>query len=196
MPHLWGEFRYYPSEKPGKFCSTWVEEESWRSPLEIDGEKNPRWNGGKVELSCDECGATFERHPSGISGEVTLCGRDCFEAWLSESFSGDGHPNWRGGGNAAYGKGWNEVRKCALERDGHSCVMCGTDSEELGRNPDVHHLLPVRAFVESPLMTEVDAHTLENVVTVCPSCHRRAEFGHISPAELRYRAGIGWRKSN
>jgi hypothetical protein len=184
------EFEYYPSEKEGLYCSECVENASWRDPPVISGSDHPRWNGGKLTLSCDVCDATVERYPSGVTGEATLCSRDCFEAWLSDEFTGEGHPNWRGGGNEAYGSGWQPVRERALERDGHACVVCGTDAEELGRNPDVHHLVPVRVFVESPVLTIDDAHTLDNVVSLCPSCHRRAEFGHHSKVELRWQAGI------
>lgn len=98
---------------------------------------------------------------------------------------GDGHPNWRGDIEANYGRGWNRVRRLALERDGHQCVLCGATKSELGRNPDVHHLVPVRAFVEHPVTTERDAHYLENVVSLCADCHRRAEFGHVSREHLR-----------
>lgn len=183
-------FEYYPSEKPGEFCANCVENEPWRHVREIERDENPRWNGGKLTLSCDVCDGTVERHPSAISGEATLCDRECFEAWLSDEFTGEGHPNWRGGGNESYGPGWNPVRERALERDDYACVLCGTDADELGRNPDVHHLVPVRVFVESPLLTIEDAHTLDNVVSLCPACHRRAEFGHYSRAELRWRAGV------
>lgn len=183
-------FDYYPSSKPGKFCSECVETESWRTPLDIEGENNPRWNGGKATLSCDGCGATVERYPNQITGEATFCNPDCQYEWLSEAFTGEGHPNWEGGSVGPYGTGWNAVREAALERDGHECVLCGTTAEELGRNPDVHHVVPVRAFVATPVLTERDAHTLDNVVSLCPSCHRRAEFGRVSRAELRWRAGI------
>lgn len=184
------EFDYYPSEKPGQFCPACVENESWRTPPELEGEAHPHWNGGKVTLTCDYCGDTVKRYPSGITGEVTLCGRSCLREWVSEEFTGEGHPNWRGGGNEDYGAGWNSVRERALERDGYTCVVCGADRDHLGRNPDVHHLVPVRAFVESPVLTIHDAHTLDNVVSLCIACHRRAEFGHISRAELRWRAGL------
>jgi 5-methylcytosine-specific restriction endonuclease McrA len=185
-----GEFDYYPSEKPGMYCPTCVENEPWRHERDISAERNPRWNGGKVTFSCGICETEVERYPSQVYGEVSFCGRDCFEKWLSETFTGEGHPNWRGGGNEAYGTGWNQVRERALERDGHACVVCGADADELGRNPDVHHLVPVRAFVESPVFTVRDAHTLDNVVALCISCHRRAEFGHLSRTELRWRTGL------
>lgn len=183
-------FEYYSSEKPGHYCSTCVEEESWRSPPEISGEDHPHWEGGKIEVNCAVCDATFERYPSELTGEVTLCSDECQYEWLSEAFAGEGHPNWRGGGNEDYGKGWNEVRKRALERDDHSCVLCGT-KEEMGRNPDVHHILPVRTFVASPVLTKRDAHTLDNVVSLCIPCHRRAEFGDVSRRRLRWLAAGG-----
>ncbi len=184
------EFKYYESEKEGLYCPECVENESWRDPPVISGEDHPRWNGGKLTLSCDVCDATVERYPNQANGDATLCSPECQYEWLSEAFTGEGHPNWEGGGMGAYGKGWNEVRERALERDGRACVVCGTDAEELGRNPDVHHIVPVRVFVETPVFAERDAHTLDNVVSLCPSCHRRAEFGGISRAELRWRAGI------
>ncbi|EMA20765.1 hypothetical protein C443_12656 [Haloarcula argentinensis DSM 12282] len=125
-----------------------------------------------------------------MTGEVVLCSRNCHAEWLSAAFTGDGHPNWRGGGVGDYGPGWRAVRKQALERDDHACVLCGTDADELGRNPDVHHIVPVRLFAAMPALAVRDAHTLDNVVSLCPGCHRRAEFGHVSRAELRWRAGI------
>ncbi|WP_242401910.1 HNH endonuclease [Halorhabdus tiamatea] len=125
-----------------------------------------------------------------MDSEVTLCSPDCRHEWLSDAFSGDGHPNWRGGDTGNYGQGWNAVRREALERDEYECVHCGIGSESLGRNPDVHHIIPVRAFVKSNRHEKTDAHTIDNVVSLCPSCHRRAEFGNIEAATLRAEANI------
>lgn len=183
-------FEFYPSEKEGRFCAACVEGNDWQEPPSLSGENHPRYGGGKRTVTCDVCGAGIERYPSEIGDGATLCGEACRAAWLSEAFSGSGHPNWQGGGTGPYGQGWAAVRERALVRDGYSCVVCGATATELGRNPDVHHVVPVREFVEEPVLTERDAHTLDNVVCLCGPCHRRAEFGRYSPAELRWRAGV------
>lgn len=181
-------FSYYPSEKPGLYCPTCVETENWRHRPDMTGANSPRWKGGKVELVCDVCESPFERHPSIIESDVTLCSKKCQHEWLSESFTADGHPNWEGGDTGGYGPGWNRVRRLALERDDYQCVLCGTPEEEMDRNPDVHHITPVREFVESDEHDLRDAHELENVVSLCIDCHRKADFGAFDDAVLRAKA--------
>lgn len=182
---LCGEsFEYYPSSKKGHYCPACVEERDWRTTPSVSGEANSRWNGGKQAYSCVVCDKTVERYASEVTDTV-VCSEDCRRKWLSEAFSGPGHPNWEGGENPAYGRGWNAVREQALQRDGYRCVVCGTTREELGRNPDVHHIVPVRWFAESDDHDLTDAHFPDNVVSLCPSCHRKAEFGKIERSELR-----------
>ncbi|WP_136717522.1 HNH endonuclease [Halorientalis salina] len=178
------EFEYYPSEKAGLYCPDCVENGQWRDPPVLEGENHPCWNGGKTELDCAICGEAISRYPSNVTGEVTLCSDDCRSEWLSEAFTGEGHPNWEGGGNGAYGKGWAETRRRALERDDYECQICGKAKAEVGRNPDVHHIVPVRLFAEADGFRKTDAHFLENVVSLCVECHRRADFGLIPKARL------------
>jgi len=177
-------FEYYPSEKRGLYCPSCVETESWQTTPTVTESEHPRWKGGKQTIACVVCGTTVERWPSEI-GEVTVCGQSCRETWLSETFSGKGHPNWKGGGNGAYGTGWNKVRERALHRYGYQCRICGKTREEIGRNPDVHHIVPVRWFINSEEHTREDAHFIENVISLCISCHRKADFGKISRKRLR-----------
>lgn len=183
------EFEYYPSAKKGRFCPECVQTRNWQRPPSATGTDNPRWNGGKRPVDCIVCGTTVERYPSNI-GSVTVCSENCRGAWLSTEFSGPGHPNWKGGTNLSYGAGWSDVRERALSRDGHQCVTCETTRDELGRNPDVHHIIPVRWFIDSDNHEREDAHFIENVVTLCPSCHRKAEFGKISRDTLRSLIGM------
>lgn len=179
------EFDYYPSEKEGLYCGTCVENENWRHRPDNAGENHPRWTGGTRELECDGCGTTVVRQSKNVTGEHVFCSPECQHEWLSESFAGEGHPNWRGGSTPNYGRGWRRAKERALKRDGRECVLCGTTAEELGRNPDVHHIVPARAFVETPVTAEFDAHYPDNLVCLCPSCHRNAEFGGVAPARLR-----------
>lgn len=183
-------FSYYPSEKDGVYCSLCVKTENWRPQPNIERSQNPRWKGGRQSYHCAMCGDEVRRYPSEVTSDVVLCGTDCQSDWLSEAFEGEGHPNWKGGSSSDYGKGWAEIRRRALERDGHACVMCQKSKGELGRNPDVHHIVPVREFRESNQHQLEDAHSLHNVATLCISCHRRADFGKISRSQLRYAIGV------
>ncbi|SEH52621.1 hypothetical protein SAMN05192561_104161 [Halopenitus malekzadehii] len=185
------EFEYYPSEKPGKYCRSCVESGDWQDPPTVSGTDHPNWKGGTERCECSVCGTSVERRPFERDRyDVVLCSRSCHAKWLSESFAGEGHPNWTGGSDRNYGPGWAAVRRRALERDEYACVNCGTTRSELGRNPDVHHLLPVRLFAESDRHTIADAHYLGNVVTLCPGCHRRAEHDRIPEIRLRESASL------
>lgn len=177
-------FEYYPSEKRGLYCSDCVENKDWRDvPEPPTGEDNHFWTGGKRTVECDSCGAELERWPNTIS-EHNFCNRDCQYTWLSEAFTGEGHPNWADGGNRNYGPGWRRTKLETLERDGYRCVLCGTSRDDLGRNPDVHHIIPVRLFDESPDHDLVDAHFPENLIALCVTCHRRADHGRLPPRIL------------
>jgi hypothetical protein len=178
-------FKYYPSEKEGLYCSDCVETREWREQPPLDGKNNPRWKGGELKLECAACGGTVWRYPSDVTGEVTVCDRECLSDCLSTEFTGDGHPNWKGGDTGNYGPGWNRVRRNALERDDYECVVCGATKADIGRNPDVHHIVPVRVFAATDGYEKTDAHELENVVSLCLPCHRKADFGHISRESLR-----------
>lgn len=80
---------------------------------------------------------------------------------LSEKYEGEGNPFWKGGVSPdAYRHPWPEIRKQALERDNY-CQDCGAMD-----NLHVHHKTPVREF-EDPS----EAHTMDNVVVLCESCH-------------------------
>ncbi len=178
------KFEFYPSDKRGHFCPDCVENETWQTPPGLTGSDNPRWRE-KVSCNCDICGKAIRRTPGQFNGDAVLCSKECHNVWLSEAFSGEGHPNWKGGGSIYYGKGWRKAKLAALDRDEYSCRVCGTSKDELGRNPDVHHIVPVREFAEADDAEIADAHVLDNLISLCVTCHRNADVGNIPEAELR-----------
>jgi len=79
-------------------------------------------------------------------------------------------------GENDYGPSWEGARQAARRRDGFRCQRCGAP-ESAGREHDVHHRIPFRAFGYRPGANENhrQANELENLVTLCRVCHRRLE---------------------
>jgi DEAD/DEAH box helicase domain-containing protein len=76
-----------------------------------------------------------------------------------------------------YGPNWQAQRERARARDGYRCQICGV--LEAGRQHHVHHKIPFRTFP-----SYLQANVLENLVTLCPNCHRIAETA------VRMRSGL------
>ncbi|MBN2117811.1 MAG: DEAD/DEAH box helicase [Anaerolineales bacterium] len=76
-----------------------------------------------------------------------------------------------------YGPGWSKVRDRARARDKYTCQVCG--AVETTRQHDVHHKTPFRAFTSF-----IEANRLENLITLCHSCHRKVE------ENVRIRSGL------
>lgn len=142
-------FSYYPSSKAGVYCSDCVEAAPGLLP------ENYSEPGERVTVPCRFCETELEVRPARLENQTrgVFCTLECYGGWLSENVVGPEHHH------------------------DYECQYCGVDRKELGRNPDVHHVRPVRSF-ERP----GDAHTMNNVITLCRSCHRRAEEGEISVA--------------
>jgi DEAD/DEAH box helicase domain-containing protein len=76
-----------------------------------------------------------------------------------------------------YGPGWQKTRDRVRERDKYMCQVCG--ALETTRQHDVHHKTPFRSFTSF-----VEANRLENLITLCHSCHRQVE------QNVRIRSGL------
>ena len=88
-----------------------------------------------------------------------------------------------------YGPNWPQQRQLALERDNHRCRTCGARAEEFLLH--VHHVRPFREYGYVPGVNENyrQANQIDNLMTLCPSCHRRAEAGQQTRSAL---AGLGY----
>lgn len=69
-------------------------------------------------------------------------------------------------------KAWKIVRGKVLERDGHRCLVCGTDYKL-----NVHHLLEKEFLIFRYLKYDI-----RNLVSLCPNCHKYGPFSiHRNP---------------
>lgn len=102
----------------------------------------------------------------------------------SREMMGRNNPNWSGGFKPIpMGDNWRGKRKQVLNRDNHRCIDCGITEEEYrekcGKGMSVHHKIPRRFVFYHPFMTlEEHANRLDNLVTVCHSCHMERERRH------------------
>ncbi len=73
-----------------------------------------------------------------------------------------------------YGPNWDRQRDAALDRDGHCCRECNAAAPP---PLHVHHLRSFREFGYAPGQNSnyLQANELDNLITLCPSCHRRVE---------------------
>jgi len=58
-----------------------------------------------------------------------------------------------------YPKGWRQVKENILERDKHTCQICGR--KRMNRAPHVHHIDYDKTNISE-----------DNLITTCDSCHR------------------------
>lgn len=88
-----------------------------------------------------------------------------------------------------YGPNWQEQRNKVRERDHFRCTRCQAP-EQPGRQHDVHHLRPFRDFGYIPGVNQayLEANQIDNLTTLCQSCHRAVESAHGARSAL---SGLG-----
>jgi 5-methylcytosine-specific restriction endonuclease McrA len=175
-------FEYYPSDKKGVYCPECVAEadeflgDHYAEVHDID----------RIERTCDYCETEMTVLASERKyGIGRFCSRECLSEWMSENRSGKNHHNWLTGSRTYAGLWW-EAREKALERDDYRCQNCGKSADEIGQNPDVHHITPLADF-EDPQ----DAHRLENLIVLCRQCHAAVESGETPVPTRKERPSEG-----
>jgi len=137
------------------------------------GENSQAWERGPPTFECEVCGSTFEGNTSNAN---LYCSREC-QVEARDFPSGEEHPNWNPDYEwwPHYGANWSEQRKKARERDGR-CQVCGIPSWAYrclhGQALDVHHVTPFEEYDD-----QKEANKLENLMTLCASCHNTVERG-------------------
>lgn len=128
----------------------------------------------KVSVPCSYCGIILEIHPSSKKrNKHFYCSKDCRRLHIiginnPAYTSGNGRPS-------KYGVNWKSQRRLALRRDDFKCQYCNKQPER--RNHlHVHHVVPFYKF-DGDWKT---ANALSNLITLCITCHRKAELGRIS----------------
>jgi 5-methylcytosine-specific restriction endonuclease McrA len=164
-----------------QFCNRECQGE-WVSETNT-GESNPSWKGGPVQVSCAVCG---EQKMIGRSYSKQrkrhFCSPEHQGEWLAENRTREDAYGWKGGYEGYYGQSWQQKRRERLEYDGHKCAVCGTSAEvhreKHGRGLHVHHITPFRKF---GLEEHQAANHLDNLLTVCATCHHKIEGWGIAP---------------
>jgi len=67
-----------------------------------------------------------------------------------------------------YGSDWKNLTERVRRRDEYECQHCGIHEKD--KALDVHHKIPFKQF-DSP----EKANRMDNLIMLCPSCHRKAE---------------------
>ena len=108
--------------------------------------------------TCETCAGQFRPYHTKQSGR--FCSRLC----KGKASIGSSNPNYKGAEKVKYGFDWILVRNQALERDGYKCQVCFKDYGKM----HVHHIVPYRIC---------HSHRLDNLITLCRSCHKTYEVG-------------------
>jgi len=76
-----------------------------------------------------------------------------------------------------YGKNWARIRLEVIARDTNQCQICGLSYND--QEIHVHHKTPFRSFSDPDI-----ANQMHNLITLCPTCHKRVE------QNVRIRSGL------
>jgi len=134
---------------------------------------NAKAKGISVKLTCFECGKEFYRKQSQVdpNNKHFFCSKKCQKKNIDYILRGSDHFRYIDGKSSCKrGKGWVQTRKEIRERDNYTCQQCGKTEREIGKALDVHHIKPYRLFDNYG-----DANKSENLISLCPSCHHKAD---------------------
>lgn len=149
-----------------RFCSDECHTE-WRKGA-YSGKNNHNYKRD-IESTCEWCGDSYTARRY-REDSTRFCSQECMVKWRSQEYSGEDHPRWKDNGNYYRGPNWHRQREKARERDDYECQNCGSVKQL-----QVHHITPYESFDDYE-----EANRLQNLITLCTSCHHQLEWGSIT----------------
>lgn len=158
------EFPLNQSKKQGKhiFCS-----------LKCAATYQHKVNPKNILTACSQCTKPIKVFLSTFKkNKHFYCNAICRKLYII----GKNNPSYRSGmgRKREYSANWKSQRRAALIRDNFTCQYC-KKSPKKPRYLHVHHITP--AYIFNGHWEE--ANKLENLITLCPTCHKKAESGKI-----------------
>ena len=154
------EFMVRPSRAKhgrGKFCSPKCQYKS--------NNKGYRSTTKTIVFRCICCGMDIIKYATRLAtkGSGKYCSLHC----RNEHRVGKNHPQHIDGKAAdKRGANWQKQKRAAKKRDNNICQKCFV--QLAAKNMHVHHVMPYRYY-----KSYLDANKLENLITLCESCHRK-----------------------
>lgn len=146
-----------------------------RTSIKVSGKNNPMFgkiphNKGNhnksIKSKCLTCKKEFYYYIGTSIGK--FCSPKCFGKY----YSGDKNPYWNNGSPSSYyGRVWKLIRIEVLRKYRNRCQNCGS-RERL----QIHHIIPFK---------EVGVHSLDNLIPLCISCHKREEWKIVKSRRLK-----------
>lgn len=134
------------------------------------------------QRTCKQCGKVLFNQR--WAKDRPFCSRKCYSEYLSLNNCQENHPRWTGGFANHTGREWRQAQRLVRKRDNNTCQLCGVTAKQLGKNMDVHHIIPFRISQN---------HSPDNLICLCPSCHTKLDseiYWHSSPCGYTANADI------
>lgn len=118
----------------------------------------------RLHKTCEWCGNEFIVRKGYTNAR--FCSVICSANGIATR--GPDSPNWKGGCDGNRGENWERQASKARKRDNYTCQRCGL-YQKRPRLP-VHHIIRFHDFDDYR-----KANQLNNLITLCPSCHAAVE---------------------
>ncbi len=138
-----------------KSCGCLNREKTSERSKKYLGKNNPNYKGGKVIITCKQCGKEFKVKLS-KKDIAQFCGRDCYNKWMSENNIGENSPSWKNGITSKHmqirtSTKYTDFVETILKKADYTCLI----SKEKGGDLQVHHKKGFAKILEENNITTV-----------------------------------------